>query len=315
MTDRPTATPDSASEARRAAAARLPDRIAFLGFGLIGGSIAMALRDAGYRGQLVGASPSNKGAAAAVEQGTLDAVWRLPADGPADAGLLILAGPPQSIPATLLTVATYRKWYPSATVTDVSSTKELIVARADELGLPFAGGHPMAGRESSGFAAASADLFVGRPWIVVRGAKAAESDVAKVTSLALATGAQPTELGAPEHDTLVAAISHLPLVAAAALVEAVVTSDPGSSSWPAARALAASGWRDMTRLARGDPEMGAGILATNSANVARRLRAYRDAIDGWIAAIEAADQARDDPPGWSLQARLRAARDALEAKE
>jgi prephenate dehydrogenase len=113
---------------------------------------------------------------------------------------------------------------------------------------------------------------------------------------------------AAEHDGAVAAISHLPLVAAAALVEAVALSDGGADDWPLGRALAATGWSDMTRLARGDPEMGAGILATNRAAVVARLRAYRDAIDAWITRLET-----DADPGLAagLRARLERARDAL----
>jgi prephenate dehydrogenase len=117
-----------------------------------------------------------------------------------------------------------------------------------------------------------------------------------------------------DHDLAVAAISHLPLVAAAAIVEAVA-SDAGA--WPAARALAASGWRDMTRLARGDADMGAGILATNARPIAGQLRALRVVIDGWLAEL---DRVTDDETPTvpdpatvaRLRARLDAAREALD---
>ena len=112
--------------------------------------------------------------------------------------------------------------------------------------------------------------------------------------LALASGARPIELAADAHDEAVAGISHLPLVLAAALVESVAGSPEGASSWPLARALAATGWTDMTRLARGDPEMGAGILTTNARAVAKRLRALREAIDAWIDALDAAAGGDDD---------------------
>ena len=95
-------------------------------------------------------------------------------------------------------------------------------------------------------------------------------------------------LDAAAHDRAVAGISHLPLLVAAALVEAVAGRSAADAppDWDVARALAANGWRDMTRLARGDPAMGAAIAATNAAAVAERLRALRIALDGWLAELE-----------------------------
>jgi prephenate dehydrogenase len=167
----------------------------------------------------------------------------------------------------------------------------------------------MAGRETSGYAAAVADLFTGRPWVVVPAVPADVQATVAVETLAVACGARPVRLGPDEHDRAVAAISHLPLVLAAALVEAVAGADstePGS--WPLARSLAASGWRDMTRLARGDVAMGAGIVATNARELATRIRAMRDVLDGWLEELER----RDGPDEHRLAARLQAARDRLE---
>jgi prephenate dehydrogenase len=106
-------------------------------------------------------------------------------------------------------------------------------------------------------------------------------------------------LTATEHDAAVAAISHLPLVVSAALVEAMT----GLPDWPVARGLAAGGWAGMTRLAGGDPTMGAGILATNGAATADRLRALRVVIDEWLVLL-------GDGPGDPelLRARLAAVR-------
>jgi prephenate dehydrogenase len=105
---------------------------------------------------------------------------------------------------------------------------------------------------------------------------------------------------AADHDVAVALISHAPLVVSAALAEAAA----GRPEWSAARSLAAGGWAGMTRLARGDPEMGAGILATNRAAAAAALRAFGDAIDAWIELLEG------DAEAGTLRARLAAARDA-----
>jgi prephenate dehydrogenase len=275
----------ASSEGRAAAVARLPDRIAFLGFGLIGGSIALALRAAGYKRQLVAWTPAGSGPRAGLEQATLDSAPATASEAIDGAGLVILAGPPMAVIAELDELAGPLRaaLAPGATITDVASTKGLIVARAEDLGLQFVGGHPMAGRETTGFESATAELFVGRPWVVVAPDEAMRARVDLVRALAMATGARPVSLSAIDHDLAVAAISHLPLIAAAALVESVAAD---TARWPAARALGAGGWRDMTRLARGDAEMGAGILATNARPIAGAIRAYRDALDGWIAELD-----------------------------
>ena len=190
-----------------------------------------------------------------------------------------------------------------ATVTDVASTKGFVTRVAREAGVAFVGGHPMAGRETSGFGAADGGLFRDRPWVVCE--PVAGGDPARVRELAVACGARPVELDAEQHDRLVAAISHLPLVTSVALVEAI-TADP---EWPAAALLAASGWRDTTRLARGDVTMGTEILATNAPAVAARLRAYRARIDEWLALLDAPG----GPDDAEIGARLAAARARLGA--
>lgn len=288
-----------------------PSRIAFLGFGLIAGSIARAVRGAATDGpELVAWSPSGVGPRRAVDDGVLDAAVAEPGRAVAGSDLVVLGGPPDAVLATLDELAGSLSAFlgPDATVTDVASTKAEIVARAAAHALPFVGGHPMAGRETSGYASAEEGLFRGRPWVVAAGPDARPLDVARVEWLAVQCGARPVAMDAAAHDWAVAAISHLPLVAAAALVEAVAGgADAERRDWSAASALAASGWRDMTRLARGDVAMGAGILETNGHEVARRLRDYAAVIDEWIAELER--EPRPDPD--RLAARLRAARDRL----
>ena len=198
---------------------------------------------------------------------------------------------------------------PDAVVTDVASTKARLVERADAAGLWFVGGHPMAGLESAGYGAADADLFVDRPWVVVPGALAGPSDIARVIDLAKACRARVVEMDAVVHDRAVAAISHLPLVLAAALVEAVAGT-PGAvrDDWPVASALAAGGWRDMTRVARGDPAMGAAIAVTNAPVLAARIRDLRAILDAWLAELER----KGGPREAAIAERLAAARAILE---
>jgi len=175
----------------------------------------------------------------------------------------------------------------------------------------------MAGREATGYEASSADLFRDCPWVVVPASAGSDEEaVRRVETVARACGALPVRMDAEEHDAAVAAISHLPLVLAAALVEAVTRAPEGvaRADWEIARSLAASGWRDMTRLARGDPEMAAGILATNARAVGDRLRDLQRVLDSWLA--EAEGLSRMDQPGAAeagpVWARFKAARDRLE---
>ena len=293
--------------ARTAATRRLPGRIAFLGFGMIGGSIAMALREAGYAGELVAWTPGGSGSGEGVRSGIVDEAAADTRTALQGAELVILAGPPLQMLETIKALggALASALAPDATITDVVSTKAMIVKEAEAAGLRFVGGHPLAGRETTGVAASTADLFAGRPWVIVPASSATPGDVGRVEALAIAVGAMPVHMTAADHDAAVASISHLPLVVAAALVESIA-GNPEASGWGVAKGLAASGWRDTTRLARGDPEMGAGILATNATFVADRLAVLREALDSWIDLLR-----NDTMDAGALQARLEAARAEL----
>jgi prephenate dehydrogenase len=290
-------------------------RIALLGLGLIGGSIARALREREPSGELgrarlVAWTPGGTGPAAAARDGMIDEAAASPQVALDGADLIILAGPaPVCLEQLEALAGPWRGMVEhDAVITDVASTKGTIVGRAQALGLRFVGGHPMAGREASGYAAAQADLFAGRPWVVVPTPD--EAAIVRVEQLARALGAHPVRMAAGEHDAAVAAISHLPLVVAAALVEAVAgNAVDARDGWSAASALASTGWRDMTRLARGDVVMGAGIMTTNAPEIAARIRDLLAVLESWLADLEqggGSDAA-------AVTARLRAARERLEA--
>jgi prephenate dehydrogenase len=290
-------------------------RIAFLGFGLIAGSIARAVRASPDAADWTMAawSPSGEGPSRAQAEGTIDLAAATSAEAVRDADLVVLAAP---VPACLAAMdglsAGSATFLPTgAVVTDVASTKAALLQRADALGLRYVGGHPMAGLESAGYGAGRADLFIGRPWVVVPGGSAAPVDVARVETLIRACGAVPVEMEAEAHDRAVAGVSHLPLLLAAALVEGVARSDSDEerAEWAVASRLAAGGWRDMTRLARGDAAMGAGIVATNAPALAMRLRDLRLVLDRWQAELDAPG----GPDGAAVELRLRAARTRLES--
>jgi prephenate dehydrogenase len=294
-------------------------RIAFLGLGLIGGSITLALRRAalepGGDGELriTAWSPTGRGPSEAVSSGIVDRSAQDLDDAIVDAELVVLAAPPQECVALIDRLGERRSALPAdATVTDVVSTKVAIGLRADSARLRFVGGHPMAGRETTGFGAASPDLFAERPWVLVPGAFARAEDVARVEWLVGSCGARAVRLEAAEHDAAAAAVSHVPLDVSAALAKAIAGRDASALGvdWAVARALAATGWRDTTRLARGDPDMGAGIATTNRAAISRALELVRGEIDEWLADLESADVHDLDR---RIAERLREARSRLDS--
>jgi prephenate dehydrogenase len=288
-------------------------RVGFLGFGLIAGSIARAIRQNpttdGWT--LAAWSPRGDGPDRAAGEGVIDVAAVSAPAALAGADLIVLGAPATACLELLDALA--GPWRseldPAAVVTDVASTKAAIVDRADEHGLRFVGGHPMAGLEAAGYGAARADLFAGRPWVIVPGSSASPADVDRVGELATVCSAQVVYLDAVEHDRAVAAISHLPLVVAAALVEAVAgTPDDERAVWPLAERLAAGGWVSSTRVARGDPAMGAAIAVTNAPVLASRIRDLQGVLDGWLAELERAD----GPDERALAERLATARTMLE---
>ena len=274
--------------------------IAFLGLGQIGGSVARAATAAGFATRIAAWTPAGTGPRAARVDGIVAADSA--AEAIRDADLIVLAAPPLACLELLDELAgpLSADLDPDAVITDVASTKAAIVARARRHGLRFVGGHPMAGRETAGYQAADPDLFRDRPWVIVAAEPADAAADGLVMDLAAACGARPLTLTADQHDGAVASISHLPLLLSAALVEAMAE----LPDWAIARGLAAGGWAGMTRLARGDAAMAAGILATNAAPTADRLRALRAVLDDWLALLS---DGSADPA--VMDARLSAARD------
>jgi prephenate dehydrogenase len=160
-----------------------------------------------------------------------------------------------------------------ALVTDTGSTKREVMNWAREFITPYAdfvGGHPMAGKESSGPEEAGADLFEGKPYCLVPDGKASTSNVEILVGLITAMGANPYFIDESEHDSFVAAVSHVPFVLSAALVSCVAR----SPQWNDISRLASSGFRDVSRLASGNPIMHRDICVTN-----------RDYIGYWMDAF------------------------------
>jgi prephenate dehydrogenase len=243
----------------------MTQRIAIIGLGLIGGSIGLALKHAAITDiEIVGVARSRETAGKARKRGAIDIDGRLPDEAVRGARLVILASPILTFPTIMDEIAPHLE--EGAVVTDVASTKSTVERWAKEK-LPahvhFVGGHPMAGKESSGIDQADAELFEGKPWVVSPSVDAPEHAVNTVVGLAQVCGAEPIFMDAQEHDAYVAAVSHVPLTVASALFSMANT----SQAWPELASLASSGFRDTTRLASGSPEMAHDIMQTNREQV------------------------------------------------
>jgi prephenate dehydrogenase len=243
-----------------------PIRVAIVGLGLVGGSLARVLSGRGYRvlgiDTLAVRRRARRSGAVAETCGRLE-------DGLAGVDLTVLAASPDVNVSLLRRVA---RVAPDGIVTDVSSVKRPICAEAERMGLAgFVGGHPMAGTENAGFGASRADLFAGRPWALVGGRPAA---LRRVKRLVRDAGGKPILMDAAEHDRAVAFLSHLPQLVSWALA-AAARRDPVASRH---RTLAGPGFRDMTRLAGSPPELWREILRANVGEVDRALGAFRRAL-------------------------------------
>jgi prephenate dehydrogenase len=242
--------------------------VGIAGLGLIGGSIALRTRAVWPAVRLIGIdreAVSREALATRVVDEVRPAVSAL-----VDVDLVILATP---VPAVIDLVAAVSEARLSSVVTDVGSTKREIISAARRAGLAnFIGGHPVAGAEYSGLAAARADLFVERPWLLVD-APPESAHVRRLERFVTALGAVPMHLDATAHDRAMAYLSHLPQLLAVALMKTAADACGGD-------ALAASGraFREMTRLASSPSEMWNGILATNADFVAEAARALVDRL-------------------------------------
>ena len=260
----------------------MPPRVAILGLGLIGGSLALAIRKARPDALIMGWDLDRATVDAAVAAGALGAAAPDAGAAAAAADLVLVATPPSAISATFAAIAPHLA--PGTIVSDVASTKGQVMQWAMQLPrhAHFVGGHPMAGRETSGFAAAEASLFSSAVYVLcpARGCPPAALDT--LADLVRDLGARPLVMDPHAHDAAVAAISHVPFLLANALMQQAA-SDP---AWPEGRVLAASGFRDMVRLAGGDATMYADICATNALAIAPRLREMATRLEAMAAALE-----------------------------
>jgi prephenate dehydrogenase len=247
-------------------------RVAIAGFGLVGGSIALAVRERYPSTRLV----------AIDRQPVVDLALRLRAadsGGDAlalasDADLIVLAAPVRQNIAILRDLP--RHVATTALVTDVGSTKQATVEAAAALPprLRFVGGHPLAGAAAGGIEMARRDLFRARPWILTPGPAAAPADVSAISDFVASFGAAPKTMEARAHDRLMAYLSHLPQLTVSALMQVV-----GEHAGSEGLAFAGNGLRDTTRLASSPAGTWRDVAATNA-------DAVGEAIDDLIVALQ-----------------------------
>ena len=280
------------------------ERLAIVGVGLLGGSLAKAARAHGIAREIVGIGRDQNRLRPALTDSTLDRITTDLADGLGGADRVVLAA--TVLANETLLPAVWRAAAAGALITDVGSTKRSIVAAAERLAasrrdVQFVGSHPMAGSEKSGYAVARADLFQGATVVVTPGESDDPAAVKSVSELWTAVGGRVVTLDPETHDRAVAAISHLPHVAAWALVDAVERFEPD------AFAVAARGFKDTTRIAAADPDMWREILLDNREALVASIAAFRLALDDFERLV-----ARGDGPALTaLLARVKAVREKL----
>ena len=250
--------------------------VLIVGTGLLGTSLALALRAADVEVQLSDTSPTSLALARDMGAGT-------PHDKHSPEPQIVVVATPPDVTADV--VVAQLSAHPNAVVTDVASVKERVVAevraRAGAEARRYVGSHPMAGRERSGAGSADSDLFAGRPWVVVGQDSDPEAELA-IRNLAVDVGATPVRMGASEHDAAVAAVSHMPQLIASLV--AARLEELGES----ALALSGQGLRDVTRIAASDPRLWSAIIVGNAGPVADLLRRISDDLSALIAGVEAA---------------------------
>ncbi|MBK9475868.1 MAG: prephenate dehydrogenase [Tetrasphaera sp.] len=275
--------------------------VLIVGTGLIGTSLGLALTRAGYAVTLTDVSPTNAALARDLGAGRLAA----PGDRP---DLVVVATPPD---VTGDCVAQALADHPDAAVTDVASVKGIVQAALVARGAPvqrYCGSHPMAGRERSGAVSGRFDLFDGRAWVVTPSGDTRGDVRDLVARMARDVGAAVVVLDPERHDAAVAAVSHVPQLAAS-----LVAARLGRLTDEAV-ALAGQGLRDVTRIAASEPGLWTQILAGNAAAVRDVLRPLRDDLDAVLDALEALTSSTDAPGARAVLARTVAAGNAGHAR-
>jgi prephenate dehydrogenase len=268
--------------------------VAVVGLGLMGSSFALALKRARPDTVLVGCDKNPVTVRKALDREVVS-VANTDLSPVEMADVVVVAAPINALREVFAQLAFKA---PARPVTDMASTKASVMEWAAAEGIDLVGGHPMCGKEASGIDAADAAMFDGAPWVLTR-------DHAVIVDLVDAVGAHPIVMDAVTHDRLVAGVSHAAFMLSVGYVLALSR----RPDWPEASKLAAGGFRDMSRLAAGDPDLYAGVARTNREFIVdvldgvskelARLRRHLEADDPRL--IELFEEARAVRERWEKQ--------------
>ncbi|MDP3210550.1 prephenate dehydrogenase/arogenate dehydrogenase family protein [Methylotenera sp.] len=251
-------------------------KLVIFGVGLIGGSVASALKKAGSSAEIVGVGRSSESLQTAIDLNVIDTATSNIAEALLHADIVLIAAPVAQTPLILNAIKPHL--HADTVVTDAGSTKGDVLACAQEiLGeqfTQFVGGHPIAGAEKSGVTAAMADLYINKNVVLTPTLDTNQNAVQRVRELWQNCGANVTEMPAETHDGIFAAVSHLPHLLAFALVDDIASRANAEQLF----GFAASGFRDFTRIAGSHPEMWRDISLANKAALLNEITAYQDEL-------------------------------------
>lgn len=260
------------------------DTVAIVGVGLIGGSLGLALKKRKLARRVVGIGRRASSLAKARRAGAVDTTTTRLERGTAEAEVIVFCTPVSRIAEQVRQVVACCD--PSSVLTDVGSTKRLIVSELDDLdpggpgGAAFVGSHPLAGSEQQGVASARADLFQGRVCVMTPTRRTPRRAQDQVRGLWEAVGAEVVVMSPEAHDRALAYTSHVPHLVAAALAASLPERH---------QKLAASGMRDTTRIAAGDPELWTEIFAQNSESLLEGLGEFEEQLAQYRHVLETND--------------------------
>ena len=245
--------------------------IAIVGTGLIGTSLALAIKSSNLQVEIVGTDYDSTARSGAQKSGAFKKVEARLSSAIRGADVVVFATPIMAMREMMESAA--HDFQEGCVVTDVGSSKKAVMQWAEEV-LPkhvsFVGGHPMAGKELSGPQHADGDMFRGKAYCIVPSLTAEKAAVSSVTTMAEAIGAKPFFIGVDEHDSFVAAASHLPFMMSIALMGTASK----SANWDDIAQLASSGFGELSRLASGDPVMHRDICLTNPEPIVAWMDSY-----------------------------------------
>jgi prephenate dehydrogenase len=257
--------------------------IGIVGCGMIGCSLAAALKSRKFRGQIVGCGRPGANLETALGRGLVDRVESEAARAAAACDFVVVCTPVDRIVDDVRTLAKAAR--PGTLITDAGSVKQSICRVLGDLpdGVTFIGSHPIAGSEKQGCAHADAQLFVDRVCVVTPPPSASRAQVTRVGEFWKALGMSVVEMSPEAHDRALAQTSHVPHAVAAALAASLDVENRG---------LTAGGFQDTTRIAAGDPELWSAILLANAGEVAAGLRTVSARLGDLLAALESHDKMR-----------------------